>query len=304
MNEVFSPKEWQLLSEYLDNQLSTSEREKVEKLLRSSQIWHQNYQSLSATKIIMHSAPRRKATRNFTLTQEQANLIRKPSHNFFSFRITSMVSTALAVGMFIIGIFTRVPQTTTLSSAPMMEKDLAASETTPIPIIIWGPPGTNPYPVSGGFQAFGRGGGGGGAGGDGTYAIGGGAEDGAGAFSAAPPAGAVMEPAPMQENNFAQPEFIPQPMPTTASFKVPEAPPSAEAQEAPEVSSPSKPAGNPILGIQSQDEAKALPQSEESTDQATKSREPMNLLWVGSALMLIIALVSGYLSIRRKNIHQ
>lgn len=301
MNEVFSSQDWQLLSEYLDNQLSPSEKEKVERLLRSSQTWHQNYQSLSATKIILHSAPRKKATKNFTLTREQADLIRKPTRNWFSFRITSLVSTALAVGMFMIGIFARVPQTTTLSSAPVMEKDMASVEATSIPIIIWGPPGTNPYPVAGGYRAFGRGGGGGG-GGDGTYAIGGGTETDAGASVAPPAAEAFIEPAPMQESNSAQPEFIPQPAPTAASMKAPEAPPLAEAQEAPDARSSSQSAGNPILGIQSLDEAQSIEEFEAANDSNAPSQEPINLLWIGSALLLIIGLVSGYLSIRHKNI--
>lgn len=303
MNEVFSPQDWQLLSEYLDNRLSPSEKEKVEKLLRSSQIWHQNYQNLSATKIIMHSAPRRKATRNFTLTREQAELIRKPAHNWFSFRITSLVSTALAVGMFVIGIFARGPQSATFSSAPLMEKDMASSEATPIPIIIWGPPGTNPYPVMGGYQAFGRGGGGGG-GGDGTYAVGGGVENDAGASISAPAPETVMEPAPMEEAFPAQTDSLPQPMPTAVSMKAPEAPPVAGALEEPAARSAAEPAGNPILGIQSQDDAEAMAESVESSNNVSPSREPINLLWVGSAMLLIIGLVSGYLSIRRKSTRQ
>lgn len=199
MSEVFSPQEWQLLSEYIDGQLSKHDRQIVEERLRTSILWKQNYQAIVETKALLQYAPKRKAPRSFLLTQAQAEKIRKPRTSLFSFRFASVLSTGMAVIVFLFGLLTRPNPISTpaMMAAPMQEKAFQTEEvnSTPAgPIIIWGPPGTVPGDY--GKTFYGSGGGGGYGGGGATLGMGGGGGDGnIQSFSVAAPTPSSETPA-------------------------------------------------------------------------------------------------------------
>ncbi len=185
MSKVFSPQDWQQLSNYLDGQLSTKDRQAVEELINSSDIWKINYQSLAQTRQLLRAAPNRRSPRNFTLSQAQADRVRRPRFAFFSFRFASALSTGLAVVVFLFSFLLKTSTSAlpAMQAAPAMEKasqSESAGSTPAGPIIIWGPPGTIPQSYGATGTGFGRGGGGGGgAEGPGVipYGVGGGAAD-------------------------------------------------------------------------------------------------------------------------------
>lgn len=297
MSAVFTPQDWQLLSEYLDNRLSPSDKQKVEVLLRSSQTWHQNYQTLSATKIVLHSAPRRRAPRSFTITQAQAEQLRKPPQTWLPFRITSFVSTALAVGLFVFAIIAGGAKSQLSAAAPMMEMAVSQAEATQPPIIIWGPPGTDPYAAQT-AKSLGMGGGGGGAEAGG---IGGGAPADMNSYGAVPEPAMPMQTVPSGQDNAIPSESIPAAQPTQSAMMEPEAPqPEAETDTSRAAAAPQ----NPILGIQPQtgETAQMEPAAAETLPAADEGASTVVSLWIGATVLLIIGLISGYLSIRRKNI--
>ncbi|HZW04290.1 MAG TPA: zf-HC2 domain-containing protein, partial [Anaerolineaceae bacterium] len=70
MNDQLSSKDWQLLSAYLDGQLSNRERAQVEQRLRIHPEYRDALQTLRQNQVMLRSLPRRRVPRNFTLTPE------------------------------------------------------------------------------------------------------------------------------------------------------------------------------------------------------------------------------------------
>ncbi|HEY60397.1 MAG TPA: hypothetical protein G4N92_06920 [Anaerolineae bacterium] len=68
MSKKLTPKDWQLLSAYLDDQLKAGQKAQVEDRLRIDEEFKSAYQSLRHTQLLLHSLPTRRVTRNFTLT--------------------------------------------------------------------------------------------------------------------------------------------------------------------------------------------------------------------------------------------
>jgi hypothetical protein len=240
MSEVFSPQSWQLLSEYLDGQLSATDRQKVEQMLRSSNTWKLNYQALVETRALLQYAPKRKAPRSFLLTQTQADKLRRPSRSFFSFRFASVLSTGLAVAVFLFGFFAR-SATTALPAmqAPQTQEKASQSDTAPAnPIIIWGPPGTIPDGYGKSMQS--GSGGGSGIGGGAPMGMGGGGGDGGiQSFSAAAPteSSEISPEAAAELTTELAPETTIEGAPDTSREMAPEPTPEGLTEAAPEVSS-------------------------------------------------------------------
>src|SRR5512143_861251 len=67
MRTPLSFKDWEALSAYLDGQLSERDRARLQQRVTADPELQRALEGLSQTKIILHSAPRRRAPRNFTL---------------------------------------------------------------------------------------------------------------------------------------------------------------------------------------------------------------------------------------------
>ncbi len=233
MSKVFSPQDWQQISDYMDGQLSNQDRQAIEELINSSEIWKTNYRSLAETRQLLRSAPKRRSPHNFTLTQSQADQLRKPRFALFSFRFASVLTTGLAVVVFLFS-FLLETSTSSLPALPaaLAMKKISQTESTSSspagPVIIWGPPGTIPQAYNGSGIVGGRGGGGGGgAEGPGVipYGVGGGGGGGVDTFSLeAPTEKAVTE---------ATPETFPEIPPEIVSETVPESTLEATIEAAP-----------------------------------------------------------------------
>jgi hypothetical protein len=168
MNIRLSNKDWQLLSEYLDGQLSQRERDRLEHRLETQADLKQALDDLQRMRAVLRGVPRRKVPHNFTLT---ASMVQKP--NPFARWVPALsLSSALATLILVVTIVFRTspfatPDTlmTAEEAAPeasmMMEAPEAESAAeADAPIILWGGP-ENYASV----PAEGRGGGGGGGGG-------------------------------------------------------------------------------------------------------------------------------------------
>jgi len=145
MNTQLSPKDWQLLSEYVDGQLSARQKEKLEQRLQVNVGLRQGMEEMRQTRAILRSIPRRKVPHNFTLTRAMAAeaLLRSPWVRVLSY--SSVLSLALVI---ITVLFQLLPATVPLASqAPMVAMKAAGAEAAPTqgagatepPIINWLP---------------------------------------------------------------------------------------------------------------------------------------------------------------------
>ncbi len=98
MNKNFSPKDWQLLSNYLDGQLSDREVLILGTRLNKEQALKEALQELQQTRYLLQHARKVPVPRRFTLTPEMAGQIRpakKPLFPIFSF--ASVIATIFLV---------------------------------------------------------------------------------------------------------------------------------------------------------------------------------------------------------------
>lgn len=206
MSTQLSPQEWQMISAYLDGQLSVREKEHFEKRLNSRPELRTGLEEIQRTRVLLRSLPQRRAPRNFTLKPELAPQRAAPPRLFSSFRLASVLAGVLLVlavaGELALGTGMLQPRRQTAQApAPvaMEAQPQAAPE-----IIIWGTP--SPYDAMAG-KAYGMGGGGGG---DGSVQppIGGGAENpmagGIGSATVGGSGGAAPQPAEVPQ---ATPEY-------------------------------------------------------------------------------------------------
>jgi hypothetical protein len=70
MKVQLSPKDWQQISEYLDDQLTPKEKNRLEERIRISPELRNGLEELRHTRLILRSVPKRRAPHNFTLTPE------------------------------------------------------------------------------------------------------------------------------------------------------------------------------------------------------------------------------------------
>jgi hypothetical protein len=166
MNNPILEKDLELLSSYLDGQLSITEKKLVEERLESDSACNEAYKKLQQTHLILGSLPRRPVPHNFTLSPERY----KKKGNIPSFFQLFRFSSAVAVlGLIVLLVFDFLPLTTqsTLTQrvavvqAPAAAAPAAKSNEPPM-IIIWG--SSQP-------QVAGKGGGDGMGEADSTYAV-------------------------------------------------------------------------------------------------------------------------------------
>lgn len=98
MNMNYSPKDWQLLSNYLDGQLSNREVSVLETRLKSEPQLKQTLMEMQQTRYLLQHVKKVPVPRSFTLSPEMAAQIRparKPLFPFFSF--ASVIATIFLV---------------------------------------------------------------------------------------------------------------------------------------------------------------------------------------------------------------
>lgn len=286
MNEKtrLSPKEWQLLSAYLDDQVSPRERIQIEKKLASDDAFRQAFENLRQTRAVIRAMPRRRVPRNFTLTPDMVPA-KRGLRLIPVFRFSSAFAAIAAVILFALQLLPTMMRAGAPAAAPVALEMAAASEqsvSTEPPLIFWGEPGAQAEKSAGGY-----GGGGGGT----AYGLGGGAPDtffGAPVYAATPSIQfeipqATAEPgvgaAETGANAAPAVEATPYPTPTPY-IEMTEAPAAEEALQAtaaPETERDlSAPAGNPVLGLRPEDSGKVLAESQPAeTTQAVEADQPV-----------------------------
>ena len=156
MSNPLSPHDWQLLSDFLDGQLSSDEQKRLEHRLQTQTELQNALTELRHTRAVLRKANRRRVPHNFTLTPE---MVRQPSiwaGLFPVLRLSSALATLLVILTFALRwmpLGAQAPAAVPAFSA-VEERAAANAVATETPaIILWGQ------------GAVGKGGGGGGGGG-------------------------------------------------------------------------------------------------------------------------------------------
>jgi len=155
MNAPLTPKDWELISTYLDGQLTAAEKRLVMDQLALRPELAQGLEELRRTRAVLRAAPRRRAPRNFTLTPA---MVGKSRRGFsWSWAPSLGFASALATILLVLSFFVQWSPAGLTAAAPPMAAPISArqgvnaSETNP-PVITWNNTGdTGP--------AFGMGGG-------------------------------------------------------------------------------------------------------------------------------------------------
>ncbi len=170
MSTLLTLRDQELLSAYLDGQLSEADRNSVEQHLKTRGEWRLALDELDQTRRVLRRAPRYRAPRSFALTPEMARQARRSfAANLFGLRFSAALATlALVAALVLQGspLLANRALAPMLSAAPAAQEDAAgavvmeaapaeksaedaSAEATPM-IITWGVP----------QQAYGMGGGG------------------------------------------------------------------------------------------------------------------------------------------------
>ena len=105
MNQKISNHEWEALSAYLDGQLSSKERARLESNLRANHELMETLEELQKTRQLLRSQPRIKPPRNFTLTSDSVGSRPEILPGWFritpALQFTSAIASVLLVLVFI-----------------------------------------------------------------------------------------------------------------------------------------------------------------------------------------------------------
>ncbi|HMD89451.1 MAG TPA: hypothetical protein VKF38_09840 [Anaerolineaceae bacterium] len=153
MKVQLSPKEWQQISEYLDDQLPPKDKNQLEDRIRLSPDLRAGLEELRQTRLVLRSVPQRKAPHNFTLTPEMVRP-RSISRLFPVLSFSSALATILIVVTLVLKLLPSASSSSALSAqnqaapaapaAPftsMAAQNNATVETQTSPtaeIVIWG----------------------------------------------------------------------------------------------------------------------------------------------------------------------
>jgi hypothetical protein len=156
MKLTLTPKDWELLSAYLDGQLTEPEKSHMQALLAQRPDLGQGLDDLRRTRAVLRAVPMRRAPRNFTLTpamvhksQRRFNLSWAPAFGFAS---------ALATILFVLSFFFRLTPLATSTAfapaaqAPQYSQRAGANQAAP-PIIQWNDTSQGPATGMGGAPA-------------------------------------------------------------------------------------------------------------------------------------------------------
>jgi hypothetical protein len=161
MNKNVSPKDLRTISAYLDGQLSSIERNKIEARFTKEESLHQAFKELQQTRLLLKHASIKKVPHNFTLSSEMATQIKpvRKSRILPALSISSVMATFLLAFVLLFELLPGIlNQTASQKSAPDREMVMEAapavesfdmqSESQAPMIIEWGNPA---YKNNGGY---------------------------------------------------------------------------------------------------------------------------------------------------------
>jgi len=161
MKERISPKEWILLSSYLDDELRPREKARVEARIQAEPELSEALESLRRTKGVLGRAPTHRAPRNFTLPVSQAQTRPSQALRLVPALQVFSAATALAAVFFIVstwmgGLSRSMPMVSAPADQVTQEAVTLSGEaepalevqSSPPPVIYWGGPPTS-YEVYG-----------------------------------------------------------------------------------------------------------------------------------------------------------
>lgn len=140
MNSPIHSNEWELLSAYLDGQLTESDQRRVRELLGRSAELQEGLEELRRTRAVLRAAPRRRVPHNFTLTPA---MVQKPRPRFsWNWAPALGVASALATILLVLTFFLKFsPAVSSTASLPAAAPQVAQNQTDGLrgapPIIIW-----------------------------------------------------------------------------------------------------------------------------------------------------------------------
>jgi len=143
----------QLLSAYLDNELDSAQRQKLETQIENDPVLREKLKDLRRTKLTLSSLSHLKAPRNFTLTPEIVTVRRRKSAPMFrALKLASSIAGILLVALISIELlWGSIGAARQMEmSASVADSDVLTAEDTAEPLIIWDDSGAN--------EAAGRGG--------------------------------------------------------------------------------------------------------------------------------------------------
>ena len=100
MTKNLSSRDWEALSAYLDDHLSTKERARLEARLQSSPELKSGLDELRATRAVLRSQPKLRARRNFTLTPEMVG-VKRPTRAYPVMRLAAVLVSIMFVLVFV-----------------------------------------------------------------------------------------------------------------------------------------------------------------------------------------------------------
>jgi hypothetical protein len=135
MTTRISPKEWETLSAYLDGQLSTNDRVRLERLLTERPEMYVALIDLRRTRDFLRRQPSLRAPRNFTLSPQLAGIRIKERRSSFAFPVLSAVSALASILLVLVFVGDMLitgagPSQVFIAQAPI-EEHLAVEETVP-----------------------------------------------------------------------------------------------------------------------------------------------------------------------------
>jgi hypothetical protein len=292
MNTELSSRQWQLLSAYLDDQLTQKEKSQVEELLQQSADAREALAAMRRTHMILRALPMRKAPRNFTISPQSVKKPVIPTFNTL-LRFSSALAALLLVAVLaldFLGLTAPYPAARVAEDAAsemLAMKALTAEESEEPQIIFWGGP-----PV-----AFGMGGGGDGR----AFGMGGGAEGpgfgiGGGAPDYIPPVVPMPEAVPLEEGTALEEETL---LPAEEEPSVESEPVRPIPEDLP-ASEPLTGSG-PILGVRRQDEQGYVGtrSGEEISARGTSLPVSLRTIEIILAALLVLTAIPAWL-LRRK----
>jgi hypothetical protein len=142
MKTQLSPQDWQQLSAYLDGQLSTTEKERLETRLRSQTNLRSGLEEISQTRTLLRGVPRRKVPHNFILTR--AMVAEQAMRRSAWFPVLSFTSLASLVVLIVVSVLFQFQSVAAPGPAPVAMQaarsaQVGSDQPTSQPMIIqWG----------------------------------------------------------------------------------------------------------------------------------------------------------------------
>jgi hypothetical protein len=100
----FSVRDLEILSAYLDGEVSLAEKERIESRLAEDTDLQETFNQLQFTRSVIRSLPKLRSPRNYVLTPEMVGLVRESRQLFPVFRLAAALATVLLV-FFLFGDF-------------------------------------------------------------------------------------------------------------------------------------------------------------------------------------------------------